>query len=472
MSQVAGEADPKQLLNDLRQIAAVCQRLGIDLTRVAASGQTIGGKATGGSFGTQNADHDVYPGGGTGYVQAAGLATASSMTLSNASARQKAKYGKSIVDIAKARKAMDEASDAAQKEAALKGFWDARKGYEEAASPIFGRGVKPPPPSKVGPKKASTQAMKAKKSIWDAFGDKYERRMTKVVTLLHGAFTAQDAFFGDFDPYSGESRGRKIGGWATNTAQTAMAMYAMTAGQAIGSGAMAGWRGANVAGRGFFMRTAGKTAAAARGARMAAGSAGGPWGLAAAAVVEAGIIASDIAMDNSSRSKRMRYSLGESKEGWSPSIKPQFDSKGDVRKPKVHSPETQKFIDLAAKGMQDYYIDERGQRKRRGPWGQAFQTASHELLGWEGETTDKEMAWRQKEAFKAHESAKKKIVVGDYRGAMAQIERAKEAVPVKELQPFLWKDPVKFLKQLESSRISSRNWARSQQPRGASRTGD
>jgi len=468
---MAGEADPKQMLNDLRQIAAVCQRLGIDLTRVAAAGQSIGGKATGGAFGTQNEGHDVHPGGGTGYVQVAGLATASSIVLSKASARQKAKYGKSIVELGKARKAMAESSDTAQKETALKGFWDAQKGYEEAASPIFGRGVKPPSPSKVAPKKASAGAMKARKSIWDSFGDKYQRRMTRVVTLLHGAFTAEDAFFGDFDPYSGESRGRKIGGWATNMAQTAMTMYAITAVQAIGAGAMAGWGGAKVAGRGFFMRAGAKAAAAARGARMAAGSAGGPWGLAAAAVVEAGIIASDVAMDNSNRSKRMRYTLGETKEGWSPSIKPQLDSKGDVRKPKVHSPETQAFMDVGMEGMREFDIDERGQRKRRGIIGWTWQ-GLFASVGWGGDTLDKEMEYRQKEANKAHESAKKKIAVGDYMAAMAQIKRAKEAVPVKELQPFLWKDPVKFLKQLESSRISSRNWARSQQPRGASRAGD
>lgn len=477
-------ADPKQLLSDLRQIAAVCQRLGIDLGKVSAMGQSIGGKGSGqGPFETQNQGHAQYhDGGGTGYTNMASGAIVGSAMASRMSVAARIRRGdkrgqlsppeQGIADkIAEDELAMSRAlvararASTPEEKAGHQKMIDAMNGLKSKGS--FGL----PPASVVGTKKASPQAMKAKKSMWDAFGDKYQRRMTRMATLLSGAFMAEDAFFGSVDPYSGESRERKIGGWATGTAQTAMFLYATTAAHAIGAGAMAGWGGAKVAGRGFMMRALGRTAAAARGARMAAGAAGGPWGIAAAVVVEAGIVAGDLAMANSSRTKRMRYELGAAKEGWSPSIKPSLDSKGDIRKPKVHSPETKKFLDVAVEGMRDYYIDERGQRKERSWIGKSFQT-SMSWIGWKGETTDKEAEWRMKQAAKAHESAGKKVAVGDYLGAMEQINRAKDAVPTRELQPFLWKDPVRYLKQLESSRISSRNWARSQQPRGASRTGD
>jgi hypothetical protein len=177
------------------------------------------------------------------------------------------------------------------------------------------------------------------------------------------------------------------------------------------------------------------------------------------------------AMDLKKEYNKTKWELGALSEGFNPSIRP-------ARKPRVWKPEasaeaTFQFNRQAKWGSEMYWIDpETGERKERSFWGK-LKTRIPLLSGMgEAEAFAQEKEYRIKEAQKAHASATKKIDIMDWQGAIEDTQKAKKQIVVEELMPFFWKEPEKFLRAMESSRIAGRNWARSQQPRGASRTGD
>jgi len=196
-------------------------------------------------------------------------------------------------------------------------------------------------------------------------------------------------------------------------------------------------------------------------------------GPAAAAATAAILIMNEFSnvMDLKKEYNKTKFELGAMSEGFNPSIRPA--RKPAVWKPKSSEEATFQFNRQAKWGSEMYWINpETGERKERSFWGK-LATRLPLISGYgEAEAFAREKEYRIKEAKKAHESAVKKAKVMDWRGAKRDVEKAKKQIVVEELMPFFWKKPETYLRAMESSRIAGRNWARSQQPRGASRTGD
>jgi hypothetical protein len=177
-------------------------------------------------------------------------------------------------------------------------------------------------------------------------------------------------------------------------------------------------------------------------------------------------------MDLKKEYNKSAYQLGAAKEGWSPTLRPGL--KPAAWKPAPLDAEAARKFNFVAKwGSEMFWIDDKtGERKERGFWGKLSTRLPFISGHGEAKALADEKEWRIKEAEKAHKSAIKKSEVMDWEGAIKETEKAKAMIVAEEAMPFFWKQPEKFLRAMESSRIAGRNWARSQQPRGASRSGD
>ena len=70
------------------------------------------------------------------------------------------------------------------------------------------------------------------------------------------------------------------------------------------------------------------------------------------------------------------------------------------------------------------------------------------------------------------QEAKESLSYGDTYVAGMKFDEARRAMRVGDDCPMMWKNPQKYFAEMESSRIASRNWARSQMSRAKVRTGD
>lgn len=70
------------------------------------------------------------------------------------------------------------------------------------------------------------------------------------------------------------------------------------------------------------------------------------------------------------------------------------------------------------------------------------------------------------------QEARESLSYGDAAMAERKFKEAADALRLGEDMPMMWRNPQKFFAEMESSRIASRNWARSQMSRAKIRTGD
>ena len=469
-------ADPKQLLSDLRQIAAVCQRLGIDLSKVAAMGQTIGGKATGqGGVGFSNQDHaSSHPGGGTGYQNmAAGQIIGSVMSDkmrnmgygSNSSGRSN-----SIKWLTKEGRLVD--SPFGKEANSLKGnlAWRAvsedilsRSGPDKVLSAGIGS-------RSIDIRKQCSQDRMSRTGSYDPssrgramphnlFGDRYQKRMVRTFTTLHGVMTIKGALTDPIDEEKGETRMGKIGNWGVDVARMGIGAMEANAFLRVGTAMRRGWQtGSGLAGKGI---------GALGGARLAAGRVAVPLMLAEAGVL---VVSSAIDMDQIDRSAS--YQLAAAKNGWAPELRPSKTGEKLKISP-LSAEQTVEFMKSVERGRHAFWIDPvTGERKQRSSLMEAAHKLPFARIWNVGKEQKDEIEWRMKEASRLHESAKKKGELMDWTGAIQETREAKRLIVAKEAMPYFWKQPEEFLRSMEASRIAGRNWARSQQPRGGDRTGD
>lgn len=248
--------------------------------------------------------------------------------------------------------------------------------------------------------------------------------------------------------------------------------------------------------RGFGALTsrtlAGKSVAlkAGVGALRAAKFAGPQIGIAVAAeVASAGI---SEAMDRYKFNEGFKVHMAAVHQGFMGDMHRGPDYIHGYRYPKIPIPLPAEAIDAMQAGLEkdrrEWYIDNYGRKQQR-TMVQRSLFGAEEKLGalswlvpplkiwnWLGGSRDKEKMseYKIKRAQAANEDAMKKAEILDWEGAKFRLKEARELYPEKaaDSMPFFWREPDKFLKTLEASRISARNWARSQQPRGGLRVGD
>ena len=439
-------ADPKAILRDLQQLSLVAQKLGIDLQKTAAMGQTVAGQKGNGPTSIRETHQANMPGGGTGYQNMAAGQIAGSVIAG------------SLPKMVKEYKDWKE-----------KGFPDGFGGQsaKEAARHRMKHG------SSVAGRKwtdgygeehvvAGTSSMKIRKPGRHDFGKAANRRFNEQFTTIYGLMSLYGALTDPVNEQAGETRLTKIGDAAIGTGR------AMALGEAMSAGLVAkeAFSAARAAGKG-------KVAAAAAAGRAALPGAG----MAAAGLMIAYEL--DNVMDLKKEYNKTKWELGALSEGFNPSIRPA--RKPAVWKPQASDSVSSQFNEIAKRSSENYYIDPNtGERKERGFLGKLYKGIGRLPFGirplWSGkdeaEALAREKEYRIKEAQKAHASATKKIEIMDWQGAIEDTQKAKKQIVVEELMPFFWKQPEKFLRAMESSRVAGRNWARSQQPRGASRSGD
>jgi len=420
-------ADPKAILRDLQQLSLVAQKLGIDLQKTAAMGQTVAGQKGNGPTSIRETHQANMPGGGTGYQNmAAGQIAGSVMAGSLPKLVQEYKDWKE------------------------KGFPNGFPGEQDATMRKFaadaaeGRGGIP----------TGTSSKKIRKPGRNDFGQAANRRFNRQFTTIHGLMMAYGALTDPVNEQAGETKLTKLGDAAIGTGKV------MAFGEAMSAGLVAkeAFSAARALGKG-------RAVSALAGLRAAGPAAS--W--AAAALV----IMNDLenVMDLKKEYNKTKWELGALSEGFNPSIRPA--RKPAVWKPQASAEATFQFNKQAKWGSEMYWINpETGERKERSFLGK-LKTRIPYLSGMgEAAAFAREKEYRIKEAQKAHASATKKIEIMDWQGAIEDTQKAKKQIVVEELMPFFWKQPEKFLRAMESSRIAGRNWARSQQPRGASRSGD
>ena len=428
-------ADPKAILRDLQQLSLVAQKLGIDLQKTAAMGQTVAGQKGNGPTSIRETHQANMPGGGTGYQNmAAGQIAGSVMAGSLPKLVQEYKDWKA------------------------KGFPNGFPGEQDATMRKFaadaaeGRPGITPGPGGI-PTGTSSKKPGSKPGRHD-FGQAANRRFNRQFTTIHGLMMAYGALTDPVNEQAGETQLTKLGDAAIGTGKV------MAFGEAMSAGLVAkeAFSAARALGKG-------RAVSAVAGLRAA--------GPAAAAATAAILIMNEFSnvMDLKKEYNKTKFELGAMSEGFNPSIRPA--RKPAVWKPKSSEEATFQFNRQAKWGSEMYWINpETGERKERSFWGK-LATRLPLISGYgEAEAFAREKEYRIKEAKKAHESAVKKAKVMDWRGAKRDVEKAKKQIVVEELMPFFWKKPETYLRAMESSRIAGRNWARSQQPRGASRTGD
>lgn len=115
----------------------------------------------------------------------------------------------------------------------------------------------------------------------------------------------------------------------------------------------------------------------------------------------------------------------------------------------------------------------------RGGYWEFFKTKSSNLFGLLG---DSEGAFQDEGARLAHaeygrqapkiQEARATLEAGGVYVAKKKFEEAAAALKIGDDMPQMWKNPQKWFSEMESSRIASRNFARSQMSRARARTGD
>lgn len=500
-------ADPQQLLNDLRQIAAVCQRLGIDLGKVAAMGQTIGGKGTTGSspLGTQNPDHQgVHPGGGTGYDQLGQLSALSGLmstkgNLGNLSSKESQRINMLMKDIATANPGrnltgMAEAISAGvgfQKAYGKGRFmeWHAfenlkssfRIGDEVVRRPAMIKGIDSI--KKLGSRIRSNA--KIGYAMTFIGGDRMNRRFGRMITTIHGLQQVYGALAGEVDYDAGETRAIKVADATASTFSIGMRIVQGTAMSRMVSEVPNAFRlGKNA----YRLVQAGRAASTARtlfaGAKAVAAPTG--IGLAIVAATEAAIQGVTYAVESAkedNKSSRLLGKIASNLRG--------VAHGEDTTTLKVDDKVVAAWNKSIKSSVAEHYYDADGNKIKRGEWsrgaleialnggtkddsGYVMKTIAAAWAAWEGtpamEAREKEQ--RAKDMSKYHKTAVEAVEFKGWKTVKENVRKAKEAVMLGDKAPFFWREPEKFLKNMESARIAGRNWARSQQPRGGSRTGD
>ena len=470
MASISDSADPQEILNNLRQIAVVCQRLGIDLQKTAAMGVAIGGKATGsggaGGVGIQNPTHaPSHRGGGTGYDNlAAGGITGSTLSaqlsmqlrkvatdpLPNMNWEYTTRSGK-VLYAPKADLASLPALAAYREMEAAKG------GDVSNLSNVIRQEYEKNRFSKKG---SIYHSSRRRAMPTNLFGGRAERKMIRAFTTLHGITTMYGALTDPVDEEKGETRSGKLQSWGVDVARMGVASAEVFAGMKTATAMRRGWQ---VGGP----RIAGRAMGAASGARLALGRVAAPLLLA-----EGALLVFSTAIDLAEVERSAQYTLRDARDGWSPELRPSKTG-AKPRRPPLSPEATRKFMESVEEDRYKYYIDPvTGERSRRSFLGEWWQRQAFIRMIGAGDKQRKEIEYRMKESKRLHESAEKKGQIMDWVGAINDITEAKKLIIAEEAMPFFWKNPQKYLRNMESARIASRNWARSQQPRGGDRTGD
>jgi hypothetical protein len=503
-------ADPRKILQDLQQLAAVCQRLGIDLAKVSAMGQTVssGGKGPG-NIGDQHSSQ--MPGGGTGYQNLGqgriiGSTVSANMALKNAWMQMKPQTFRGLMselDKERSTKYMPDPGRLGwisnpQYAGGLRG-WSHRahgstRGTEEDiylsySDEMVGQ--------LVGQRKTQAQRREGKRIAWaqrksirKMFDDKVNRRMFSYHMISGMGGDLYNALSEPIDEANGETAAYR----AVNTVGSQISKAGHIASSiAWAEAAMASGRGLRVASKALWAGKLGK--AAVMGVRAAKYA--GPQAIVALGIDAALTVGGEV-MDRwkdenealMKAAKFRRSMKGEMHSQWTQEKNEKDNPTGYIytTKTKPMDPkQVAKFEASVEEARNEFYVDSNGRKIRRNVFSRTIRNFDSATTGWGwliapafkawanwgvSEERDKERAARYEEAQKRHQSAMQKGQVMDWDGAKADIAKAKEALVSEELMPFFWKQPEVFLRQMEASRIAGRNWARAQQPRGASRTGD
>jgi hypothetical protein len=435
-------ADPKAILRDLQQLSVVAQRLGIDLQKTAAMGQTVAGQKGNTPTSIRETHQANMLGGGTGYANMASGQIAGSVMFGS--------LPKMVQDYKKWKDAGfpegfggQSAKNAARHRMKHGLASDADRATLGITTPGTG-GPGIPGGPKPSWKPSSTD-----------FGQAASRKFNQQFTTVYGMYQLYGALTNPVNVYAGETRRSKIADAAVMTGKGLV---------------LAETASAIMAAKGIYSKSRATGASRSLSAGRAAGASVGTASALAAATLAIMVIESGIELAKIER--KTSYDLAEAKNGWNPEIRPPKDGSVTAIKPVSHEANIA-FLKAVEEGRADYYIDpitkKRTKRSFLGKRWQNFPVLRHWNLA---KLQKEEIEWRLREANRLHESATKKGEVMDWQGAIEDTQKAKEMIVAEEAMPFFWKQPEKFLRAMESSRIAGRNWARSQQPRGASRTGD
>lgn len=515
--QVSGDsADPKKIMQDLAQLAVVCQRLGIDLSKVSAMGQTIGGGKASTPLQTQNQSHSSYhEGGGTGYTNLAMGALAGSRTsigsvaslpsrpsqnplfnnlkykifdqqMFNDLDKGKILSGTRLHDsvvrtsrgeivegsiaynrttpwkkVAQRWGEMDRGELTNPDGTPLGGQYSYSVSTYKPIAPLFGNRIK-------GPSMAYNigagygLGVGSRSRFLDILKDKEQRKFMKFFMGIEGARAAYSLMTKKIDYANGETFWNNAAKEATSIVASGVMMasgsYIHTV---VAPAVKAAFKtGASMAVGGYLTRgVAGLTRAGSTVAGAAA-----PVALAASAIY---VVSK--AWDLNEEDLSSRSTLEKIKA----TTTGQMHVKKGANKFKLSEGGEYAFNAAVDQSQAMYYIDpETGERVERSGWSKWWYNRAFVRLWGRDADAKAEKEWRIKEANKMHESAQHKAQVLDWRGAKEDVAKARELIVVEEVMPFFWREPEKYLRSMEASRIAGRNWARAQQPRGGSRVGD
>jgi hypothetical protein len=518
-------ADPKKILNDLQQLAMVCQRLGIDLSKTAAMGQSVaGGGQQGSPLQTQNQSHaNAHAGGGTGYQNMAmgqiigGSGVFKNMGDFEERLRKKAKsspdgqafgYGfkplntQLVDDIANSEWVKGRANpyvgvgghgvirtqrgemyritggqNRPKSWIKFSELWrvDTRADVTDSAGhPISGFQNDAFKPVNVrsgfaykmrGPSLAYEAGYgygmgSGSSNFLNVLRDKEAKKFAKIYMGIEGIRIGHKLLTQKIDYAAGETFWNNAGKEATNLA---ISGFEMAAGAYIHSTVYPAAAAAFARSTGSIVARVAAGGAAAGGSIVAAVT--NPVTLSAAATVFVFKKAFDLTEEDA-RSRNILEVIKNTTTG-------EMHVKKGAKKFKLSEDGEYKFNESVDQGQSNYYIDpETGERKERSGWDKWWYNRAFVRLWGRDADAKAEKEWRIKEVAKLHETAKQKANVMDWEGAIEDASKAKELVVVEEAMPFFWKEPEKYLRAMEASRIAGRNWARAQQPRGGSRTGD
>ena len=522
-SIISGDsADPKKIMLDLQQLAAVCQRLGIDLQKTAALGQTISSGGKGTSPGqTQNPSHAPYhEGGGTGYTNLALGGVVGS--------RNQAPPGLVERVLRKAAATPNKVSFGLGYEVLNESLYsDLGKGDFVKGTPSrfvpYGHGVirthrgelyrvtqglKRPAPwlkfgelwrteaipgtafgmdgserqvmgyrsfnhmnsfayKMTGPSMAYNAGygyglgLNARSKFLDILKHDESRKMMKFFMGIEGARSIFNLVTKKINYAAGET-------FWTNAARETTQL--LTSGAMMASGHYIHTVAAPAIKQAFsgaYSRAVGGGVARTFAGTISAGSAAVTTATPVALVAATAFVLTK-AIDLTEEDNASRELLKQIKATTSGSMHNKKKTK-----PMLSPDAEYAFNKNVDEAQQQYKIDpETGERKPRSEWGKWWYNRAFVRLWGRDADAKAEKEWRMKEVGKLHEAAQQKAVFLDWQGAREDVARAKELVVVEEVMPFFWKEPEKYLRQMEASRIAGRNWARAQQPRGGSRTGD
>ena len=468
---ISDSVDPDQLLSDLRQLATLAQRLGIDLSKVAVMGQSIGGKGTTGNspLETQNPDHAAHhSGGGTGYDNLAMGAIAGMK-----SAKAPSVYNSFNVSPQQEAQAAKFQSLRDKKSSFMSG-----SALDVAAAQ--GREIKAFQKS-IGYKRP--------KSFLQGLGSRSERRMIGTFFSLAAIQGVSEEAFQFFSEPLALSRGEtyqmRLMGNAIGVANTGARIVQGLAAYKFVKNAQDAYRVASLA------KVALKSGMLKTGARTAIRAIGmsGPQATIYLGLEAAMAVGSEV-FSRYKETEGFKVSQARIHRGWMGEMHRGFDYIAGYRYPKIPRPLSETAIqamnDQAYEDRKTWYIDDYGRKRKRNAIQRALFKQQDEmgwltnpvLRLWNGmggaDDVEKLKDAKNKRANQQSQAALKKLEILDLKSAKYLLKEAMEAYPGKaaDTAPFFWREPEKFLMGMESARIAGRNWARSQQPRGGLRSGD